>query len=308
MGPGSGFGKTILFGEHFVVYKTPGIAAALDLATDAHVLKTNSGGLQIEDLRKGAPGYVESKQEMQQQSLLRIFKHLGIGAKDVKIRLSGSLPAFSGIGASGASCVAIIRALSSEFGLNLTDDQVNEAAHEGERAYHGENTAGIDNMASTFGGLIFFRKGNPSYVEHLKLKKPLEIIIADTGITANTKVMIEGVLKRKLKNSKKYDRLIQTAQEVIEKGKQALLNFDLEMLGSLMNENHHLLQEIEVSCKELDFLVELARSAGAFGAKQTGSGGGGCIVALTPGKDLQAKVARTVEEKGFAVLRTRIGI
>jgi mevalonate kinase len=74
-----------------------------------------------------------------------------------------------------------------------------------------------------------------------------------------------------------------------------------------MNENHKLLQEIEVSCKELDFLVDLAREQGALGAKMTGGGLGGNMVALTPGKDLQEKVARAMEKKGFEVLRTKIG-
>jgi mevalonate kinase len=75
-----------------------------------------------------------------------------------------------------------------------------------------------------------------------------------------------------------------------------------------MNENHRLLQEIKVSCKELDHLVDLARTQGAFGAKLTGGGGGGCMTALTPGKELQEKVAAAIEKEGFEVLRTKIGV
>jgi mevalonate kinase len=75
-----------------------------------------------------------------------------------------------------------------------------------------------------------------------------------------------------------------------------------------MNENHRLLQEIGVSCKELDYLVDLARAQGAFGAKLTGGGGGGCMTALTPGKELQEKVAVAIEKEGFEVLRTKIGV
>ena len=90
--------------------------------------------------------------------------------------------------------------------------------------------------------------------------------------------------------------------------RKALEEFDLTKVGRLMNENHRLLQEIEVSCKELDYLVNLAREQGAFGAKLTGGGGGGCIVALTPGKDLQEAVATAIEQQGFKVLRTKIGI
>jgi len=75
-----------------------------------------------------------------------------------------------------------------------------------------------------------------------------------------------------------------------------------------MNENHRLLQEIEVSCKELDYLVEVARRQGALGAKLTGGGGGGCMTALTPGLELQEKVATAIEKEGFQVLRTKIGV
>jgi len=82
----------------------------------------------------------------------------------------------------------------------------------------------------------------------------------------------------------------------------------LKKVGKLMDENHKLLQAIEVSCRELDFLVELARDHGALGAKLTGGGRGGNMVALTPGKDLQEKVARAIEREGFEALRTRVGV
>ena len=79
-------------------------------------------------------------------------------------------------------------------------------------------------------------------------------------------------------------------------------------VGELMNENHRLLQEIEVSCRELDYLANLARKMGAFGAKMTGGGGGGCTLALTPGIALQETIASAIEKEGFQVLRTKIGI
>jgi mevalonate kinase len=87
-----------------------------------------------------------------------------------------------------------------------------------------------------------------------------------------------------------------------------LENYDLKKIGDLMNENHRLLQEIGVSSKELDMLVDLARKQGAFGAKLTGGGGGGCMVALTPGKELQGKVLSAIKFLGFEVLSTKIGV
>ena len=307
MGRGCGFGKTILFGEHFVVYNSPGIISALDLTTRAEVLKTREGGIRIVDLRKGALDYTEKKKAYQLESIERMLKFLGIDAPGLQILLEGDLPAFSGIGASAASSVAIARALSEEFGLNSSNERINAAAHEAERAYHGEKTAGLDNIAATYGGLSLFRKGDPPYFEPLRLREPIAMVLADTGIVADTKVMIEGVAERRAKDPGKYDPIIEQAKQLIHSAKEALLDFNLSQVGRLMDENHRLLQAIEVSCPKLDYLVDLARKKGALGAKQTGGGGGGCMVALTPGLKLQEKVAQAFEAEGFAVLRPCIG-
>jgi hydroxymethylglutaryl-CoA reductase len=120
--------------------------------------------------------------------------------------------------------------------------------------------------------------------------------------------MVEGVAERKKKNPAKYNPLFKRAEELAIEGRKALEAHDLKKLGALMNENHTLLQGIEVSSKELDLLVDVAKKQGAFGAKLTGGGGGGCMVALTPGKELQEKVASAIEKQGFEVLRTKIGI
>jgi mevalonate kinase len=119
---------------------------------------------------------------------------------------------------------------------------------------------------------------------------------------------VAGGEERKEKNPKNSNPLFEQAQELAVKGKSALAAFDLEKVGQLMNESHRLLQEIEVSCKELDYLVDLARKQGAVGAKMTGGGGGGCMLALTPGKELQEKVACAIENEGLQVLRTKIGV
>jgi mevalonate kinase len=226
------------------------------------------------------------------------------------IWLGGNLPGFSGLGASAASSVAIARAIAEEFGLTLSDERINDVAYEAEKAYAG-NPSGIDNTAATFGGLIWFKKnmsGGSNYIEQLSIREPVEIIIGNTGIVANTKAMVAGVAERKQQNPEKYGAIFKKAETLAVEGKAALDAFDLKLVGELMNKNHSLLQQIEVSCKELDSLVELARKQGAFGAKMTGGGGGGCMLALTPGKELQEKVALAIEDAGFEVLRTKIGV
>jgi mevalonate kinase len=311
MGRGSGFGKVILFGEHFVVHGVPGIVSAIDLTADAEVKKIGDG-ITIKDERRGAKGYTEKKRTQQKESIQRMVKTMGIDLEKafLEIRLGGNLPSFSGIGASAASSVAIARAIAEELEMNLSDERINETAYEAEKAYAG-TPSGIDNTAATYGGLIWFRRnlsGGQNTIERLSIKQPVEIVIGNTGVVADTKEMVAGVAERKKGYPEKYDPLFNQAEWLALEARKALEDFDLRKVGRLMSENHGLLQEIEVSCKELDYLTKLAQEQGAFGAKLTGGGGGGCMVALTPGRELQEAVATAMEKEGFEVLRTKIGI
>jgi len=310
VGKGSGFGKVILFGEHFVVHGVSGIVSAIDSTTDAEVKKTGKG-ITVKDERKTAKGYSEEKKLQQLESIERMLKTMKIDPKTpLSIWLGGTLPGFSGLGASAASSVAIARAIAEELAMKLSDERVNEIAYEAEKAYAG-TPSGIDNTAATYGGLLWFKKnmsGGSNTIEKLGIQKPVEIIIGSTGLVANTKAMVEGVAERKKKNPQKYDPLFKQAEALAFAGRKALQEFALKKVGELMNENHRLLQEIEVSSKELDHLVDVARKHGAFGAKLTGGGGGGCMTALTPTRKLQEKVAAAIEKEGFEVLRTKIGV
>ena len=311
MGKGSGFGKVILFGEHFVVHGVPGIVSAIDATNDAEVTET-AKGVEVKDVRKAAKGYAEEKRLQQLESIDRILRSMGIkpGSVSFSILLGGTLPGFSGLGASAASSVAITRAIAQEYSVKLSDERVNEIAYEAEKAYAG-TPSGIDNTAATFGGLLWFKKNMASganTVEKLHIRQPVEIVIGSTGVVANTKAMVEGVAARKRKNPEKYDALFEQAEALALMGRKELLGFDVVKVGKLMNDNHRLLQEIEVSHEKLDLLVNIARKEGAYGAKLTGGGGGGCMVALTPGSPLQDRVAKAIEKAGFEVLRTRIGV
>jgi len=311
MGRGSGFGKVILFGEHFVVHGVPGIVSAIDSTVDAEVKKFGKG-ITVKDERKGAEGYTKKKKAQQKESIERMLKKMGINPEkaSLEIWLGGNLPSFSGIGASAASSVAIARAIAEEFEMKLSDEKINELAYEAEKAYAG-TPSGIDNTAATYGGLIWFKRnlsGGPNTIEKLSIRKPVEIVMGNTGIVADTKEMVAGVAERKKRNPEKYNPLFKQAEELAFTARKALEEFDLRKVGKLMNENHRLLQQIEVSCKELDYLVNLAREHGAYGAKLTGGGGGGCMVALTPSEELQEAVAKAMEKEGFEVLRTKIGI
>ena len=326
MATGSGYGKVILFGEHFVVYGLPAIASAIadrtvaearpaplrepangDIAPGTFVLRGE--GWTLYDGRPETPGYKTEKAIEQKKSIELMLAALGIDTKEkpLSMTLGGELRAASGVGASAASCAAIARALSGLFELKLTDERINEVAHEGEKGYHG-TPSGIDDTAATYGGLFMFRKAEPkNVVELLKTKRPIEIVMGNTGITASTKDVVGGVKERMAREPEKYQRIFKEAEEVASESRKALLAFDLKRVGGLMDRNHELLRQIGVSGEKLEALVEMARARGALGAKLTGTGVGGYMVALTPGKKLQERVAKAMEKAGFSVLRTSIG-
>lgn len=307
-GQGIGFGKAILFNEHFVVYGIPSIVSAIGNYTVAKVEPYKKPNINLIDNRDATKNYKEDKLSQQQDSLKRIFKKMNIdpSKQGIQITLDGNLYAASGIGASAASCVAIARALAEYYDLDISDDEINNIAYEGEKGYHG-NPSGVDNTASTYGGLIWFERKEENIIEKIEISQPIEIVIGNTGKVADTSAAVAGVRERREKNPQKYDEIFDRAENIAYLAKRALEEGDFKEVGKLMNENHKLLQQIEVSSRELDFLVSIAREQGALGAKLTGGGLGGNMIALTPGRDLQEKVANAIEKEGFQTVQTVIG-
>lgn len=307
-GEGIGFGKAILFNEHFVVYGVPAIVSAIGNYTVAKVESKDTPGWKINDQRRATPNYKEDKTDQQKDSINYMIKRLGLdlSKQGIEITLNGNLYAASGIGASAASCVSIARALSKHFNLNLSDEEINEVGYEGEKGYHG-TPSGIDNTASTYGGLLWFQKGEEKVIDMIDIQNPIGIVMGNTGKVADTTKAVEGVRQRKEKNPEKYQQIFNRAENIAYLAKDALQDEDYRELGKLMDENHRLLQQIEVSSRELDFLVKLARNQGAIGAKLTGGGLGGNMIALTPKKEIQERVATAIEKEGFQTVRTVIG-
>ena len=311
MGTGKGYGKTILFGEHFVVYGLAAIASALGSSTIANVKVVEGKGWTVDDQRPATPGYKKKKFKEAMQSIANVIEHLGVDIVTQKLEISfaGDLFAASGVGASAAQCTSLARALNDSFNLNLDDEKINEAAYEGEKAYHG-TPSGIDNTASTYGGLIWFVKnlsGGKNTMDLLQSPKKMPLVIGNTGITASTTEVVADVRKLKEENPKKFDQIFNDYKNLATEAKKALLEGDITAVANLMNQNHKLLQEITVSGEFNDKLVNLALKNGAIGAKMTGTGRGGLVIALTENKDIQEKVAKAIEKEGYDAWKTLIG-
>ncbi len=310
MGKGTALGKTILIGDQFVLNEIPAIVSSIPFETVAQVEKLDEGeGWILEDNRNEVPGYKEKKKKDQAESINHILEVMKIDAKKtpLKITYGGTLLAGSGVGASAASCVSLARALNDEFNLGLSIEEINHVGWEGEFAYHG-TPSGVDNTASTYGGIIFYRiiKDEKTF-EKIPIKAPFEIVLANSGITADTKLMATIVKKNQKEDPELFSSRIKTITRQSHEMKQALEAYDLEPVGKLMTENHGIVREMGYSHEILDYLCQLGLEKGALGTKVTGGGMGGYMISLTPGKDLQEAVAKTFENEGYKVIRATIG-
>lgn len=311
MGTGKGYGKTILFGEHFVVYGLPSIVSALGAYTTADVKVVKGNGCAVNDQRPASSGYKEQKYIEATQSIANIINHLKVDIKNQRLEISfaGDLIAASGVGASAAQCTSLARALSETFNLNLDNEKINEAAYEGEKAYHG-TPSGIDNTASTYGGLIWFVRNlgaGKNTMDLLQSPRKMLIIMANSGITASTTEVVADVRRLREEEPKRTEKIFGEYKKLVEAARKALLKGDIATIGNLMNQNHKMLQQITVSGEINDELVEIALENGAIGAKLTGTGRGGLVIGLAENEDIQEKIVNAIEKKGYSAWRTTIG-
>ena len=300
------FGKLILFGEHFVVYKVPALVGAIAGYTDCDCEFTGSTGLEVIDNRPAVPGYKDEKKEEADHAIDLVLKHLNLNPAErgIKLTFGGDLCAASGIGASAAQVVALARAINIADNRGLTDDEVNAAGYEGEKGYHG-TPSGIDNTAATFGGVLRFQRTAGDPIFHKKvLQNPIRIVYASTGITVSTTEVVGDVRAKKEADPAWFDDLLSKYLDVVARGEAAIDTGDLNALGACLDENHALCQQLTVSCKELDDLVLAARAAGAIGAKMSGTGRGGLMLALTPTAEIQDAVAKALENLAPNVWKT----
>jgi mevalonate kinase len=210
------------------------------------------------------------------------------------VYLQSTIPVASGLGSGAAVSVAIIRALSAFLGQPLPDETVNSLAFEAEKLYHG-TPSGIDNTVVTYAKPVYFILKKPIKTFHVGA--PFSIMIGGTGISAPTKESVGMVRKLWLADKPRWEKVFTRVGEIVWNARQAIERGDIPELGKLMDANHALLQKMTVSCDELDALVEAARKSGALGAKLSGGGRGGNMIALVEKENAPA-VARALSSAG----------
>jgi len=298
MSKASAPGKIILFGEHAVVYGQPALAVPVtQVEAEVRIDKIFSAGIRINapNIQLNAKLDSLGASHPLAATVRNTLDALKVDSfSGVAILIRSSIPVASGLGSGAAVSVAIIRALAKYLGKTLTDEQVSALAFETEKLYHG-TPSGIDNSVVTFAKPVYFVKDQP--IEVLQVVKPFTIVIGDTGIPASTKEAVRHVRVQQHKRPERYETLFAAVGSIAATARQLIENGMPESFGPLMDENHALLRSMDVSSPELDDLVEAARNAGALGAKMSGGGRGGNMIALVqPGK--ARGVARALNEAG----------
>lgn len=310
MGTGKGFGKTILIGDQFVLWEIPAILSAIPFETLCKVERLNSGsGWTLVDNRIEVPGYKKAKEKDSTASFNRMVEVMKLDLNEIpiKITVAGDLLAGSGVGASAAICVSFARACNDEFDLGLDILGINHVAWEGEFGYHGL-PSGLDNTVSTYGGAIKYKiKDGVKQFERIDISRPIEIVLGNSGVTANT-AALKGFLEEQEKNNPVlFNSRLDTIRDQVKDLGFSLSGGNLKETGRIMSTNHKILIDMGLSHERLIYLCDLANSLGAYGSKVTGGGRGGYMLALTPGKELQDKVASAFEAEGVPTIRTTIG-
>lgn len=312
---GIGYGKTILFGEHFVVHNIPAIASALDLKTTA-TLKVNSSLNDIKFIDESRSSFERRELFFSQENddkLCKLTKLLleqmnkSVNDLSCEIHLKSNVPEYGGAGLSAALTVSLVRLYSNYFDLNLSDSEVARISYKGEKLFHG-TPSGIDNTVATYGGLLWFVKNNPdNIIEPLDIDTKGLLVIGDTRISHNVMELVAEVRRRKETEPEIYNPVFSRAKEIVHQARDLLRNGNWNKIGKLMNDNHVLLQKVGVSIQALDDLVDLSMKNGALGAKLTGGGGGGCMIALVPNEKIQENILSTMIDSGFHAYKTSIG-
>jgi len=233
------------------------------------------------------------------------LRHLGIEAlPPLRICIRSTIPVARGLGSGAAVSIAIIRALAAYFGRPLAAEELSQLAFESERLYHG-TPSGIDNTVIAYERPVYFVPGQPP--EALYVSRPFLVAIADSGVVSLTREVVAEVRKRWERGQATYEALFDRVGDIVRNARRAMEGGDLAKLGQLMDENHHLLRKIGVSSPELEALREVAKEAGALGAKLSGAGKGGNLIALVP-PGLQEGVKGALLRAGAVqVILTEVG-
>jgi mevalonate kinase len=303
-------GKIILFGEHAVVYGRPAIAVPVQQVSARAVVYAEPN-LPAEAVRIQAPdiGLEAFLRELPALHPLRIviqgvFDALRVAHPPaLTLRVTSTIPLAAGLGSGAAVSVAVIRGLSAFLGQPLPDEQVSLIAYQAEKRHHG-TPSGIDNTVITYNQPVYFVRGQP--LETFRVAAPFTLAIGDCGVKSPTSVAVGDLRQLWEADTLRYERLFDAVGSIAVAARRLIEEGRPNELGPLMDENHSLLQQMSISSPELDRLVDAARTGGALGAKLSGGGRGGNVIALVTPETAEQVTAALSAAGAVRIIKTQV--
>ncbi|MCX8175637.1 MAG: mevalonate kinase [Candidatus Bathyarchaeota archaeon] len=313
--------KIIILGEHFCVHGAPALSMAVNLYSKVEVEDLAEKKLQIFSENLGISGeYVkgeffpmvgglESRKTVEPirlavEATLNMFGEVERG---FKVKVDSKIPVGVGLGSSASIAVSTIMAVAANLGFKLSKEEICKIAFKAEKYVHFK-PSGIDHTTITYGGLILFKDGK--LVKQIQPKKDLTFVVGNTGIRRSTGVLVKEVDKLKEEKGSLMVKMLADMENLVFEGLDALESGNLRLLGEVLNKNQKMLSSIGVSHWRLEELINVARKAGAIGAKLTGGGGGGCMICLAEDKDTLnvVKALKSVSEEVYIVKMDNDGV
>ena len=288
--------KAIITGEHFVVHGAWALAAALPRKVRVEVEEADSFGVSSDRFGPHSPELRPVASVVK-----RVSRELSVSGS-VRVKISSSIPEGSGLGSSAATMVALVSALSRLNSLQLSADEVVKFSMTGESELHGR-PSGIDPTVCAYGGALLFRPG--SRPRPLRLRGRRSLILCNSGITRSTKGEIGKVSTMKERYPGTFSALADALGELSIEAAGRLSSGDMRGLGRLLTVNHSALAFMGVSNGTLDGIVDRLVSLGAYGAKLTGAGGGGSVLAVAP-EAKEKSILSGLSRGGFETFRAEI--
>ena len=300
-------GKVILFGEHAVVYERPAIAAPV---TQVRAVVTadpapSGAGLTLvaSELGRSISIATAPEDDPLAAAARLTLSHLSTPEPDAILTINSTIPIASGMGSGAAVSTAIVRSLARFLGHTLEPAEISPLVFEVEKIHHG-TPSGIDNTVVAYEQPVYFQQGHP--ITRLIVGAPFTLLIGDTGTASPTGKIVGQVRQGWQRAPARYDALFDQIGDVVDEARRTIEAGEIDALGLLMDDNQKLLSEMGVSSSKLDALVETACFAGALGAKLSGAGQGGNMIALVE-DDMIEEIAEALRGEGATrVLRTKI--
>ena len=302
---GHACGKLILAGEHAVVYGVPAIALGIDRGATARARKLEaraSGADEVGPSRLRIATWSVDQTEDEDRELSRALRALLASIRSrgplppLEIEAGTELPAGGGLGCSAALGVAIARAAG---GFAADPGDAREHAMAWEKIFHG-NPSGVDAAVAALGGSIqFMRDGETSVIEPILAGAPLVFAVGHSGTASSTRSMVQAVARQRDRHPALVDKTFGGIHAVVRNARLAIEAGDRVALGKLLDLNQMLLAGLMLSTQEIETMCSSAREAGALGAKLTGAGGGGCVLALVESRASAERVLAAWEALSF---------